>query len=94
MLVRVFWILENEMNIVIPLALHANDSADHLIDLEFLATHTVIRCRTAMSRDRVERLDRRADRDIKLNCAGLRIAKTLHVRTVDGTTRHHAGKCN
>lgn len=58
-LARVVGILEHDVNIVIGLALDADDAADDLIDLEFVLAAPVIPRRTAVGRKSIQGSHRR-----------------------------------
>jgi hypothetical protein len=80
-------VLQHDVDIVIVLALHADDSSDHPKHLPFLLTNAMIRSRTAVSRHVVEGTDGRVERGVELYPAGVAIAKALHVGAANGASR-------
>jgi hypothetical protein len=86
-------VLQNNMYVVIALALHAADSADDLIHVEFFFVDAVISGRTAVSRNGIEGSDGRFDRDIQRNTVGVAIPKALHAGAVEETARTKRCKC-
>src|SRR5947207_2668800 len=80
-------ILQNDVNVVIALALHAADASDDPIDVELLFADAVVRAWTAMRGDFVQGRDGRVDHMVHLNTAGAAVSKALHLGPAEGTTR-------
>ena len=81
---RVVGVRQDNMNVVIVLALHTHNASDHPVDAELLVADPMVRARPAVRRNGVEGNDGRVNRGVQGDVAGVAIAKALDVGPADG----------
>ena len=90
---RICRVLKDDVHVAIVLTFDACDSTDDLVDVKFLLADAVIARGTAPGTYGVEGRYRRRDHSVEPNAISLLIAKTLHLRTSQGTAHSEEREC-